>query len=98
MPLNGRCHSRLLGFDLAADSRDFDASAEPLDKSSKAESWHNLFSGAVVISRHSPGLNPVEGRRGFFLGGLSSTFCWSPDMPASARASVILDARPAGIR
>jgi hypothetical protein len=72
MPFNGGIDPRLLGFDLAADSRDFDASAEPLDKSSKAESWHNLFSGAVGISRRSSRLNPVEGRRGFFLNGLSS--------------------------
>jgi hypothetical protein len=35
LPLNSRCHSRLLGFDLVADSRDFDANAEPLDKSYK---------------------------------------------------------------
>jgi hypothetical protein len=36
-------------------------------KTSKAESWHNLFSGAFVISRRSPELHPVEGRRGFFV-------------------------------
>jgi hypothetical protein len=27
----------------------------------------NLFSGAFVISRRSPGLHPVEGDRGFFV-------------------------------
>ena len=73
-PFNGGIDPRLPCFDLAADSRDFDGNAEPPDKSSKAESWHNLFSGAVLISRRSPGLNPVEGRRGFFLGGLSSLY------------------------
>jgi len=31
-----------------------------------AESWHNLFRGAFVISRRSPELDPVEARRGFF--------------------------------
>jgi hypothetical protein len=39
---NGGIDPRLLVFDLAADSGDFDGNAEPLDKSSKAESWHNL--------------------------------------------------------
>jgi hypothetical protein len=34
MPFNGGIDPRLLGFDLAADSTDFDANAEPLDKSS----------------------------------------------------------------
>jgi tetratricopeptide (TPR) repeat protein len=33
--------------------------------------WHNIFSGAFVISRRPPELHPVEGRRGFFVGRLS---------------------------
>jgi hypothetical protein len=37
------------------------------------ESGHTQFSGAYVISRRSPELHPVEGRRGFFVGGLSSS-------------------------
>jgi hypothetical protein len=32
-----------------------------------AESWHNPSSGAFVISRRSPELHPVEGRRGIFV-------------------------------
>jgi hypothetical protein len=42
-----------------APTGDADANADTPDKSSKAESWHNLFSGAFVISRRSPELHPV---------------------------------------
>jgi hypothetical protein len=37
-----------------------------------AESWHNPSSGAFVILRRSPELDPVEDQRGFFVVRLSS--------------------------
>jgi hypothetical protein len=46
MPFYRGIDPRLLGFDLAADSRDFDANAEPLDKSSLKPNRGIIYSAA----------------------------------------------------